>query len=309
MFAALDLGVFDALHATPMTSGQLATHLELDPHALERLCVALTALQLLERNDAGVYNVPKVTARYLVRSSRSYVGDYYRYQCRILSYPDFGRLADLMRAGQPIMGSSWPEIMADPTRAKTFILGQHSASLGGGRLLARLFDYGPYRKLVDLAGGSGAYAIAAVQANPNLTAVVVDFPNVLSITREVVAELGLSDRITTQPGDIIVDDFPAGDLMLISLIFHSYNRQDQMNLLRKVFAKLPAGGCVVIHDFIMHERKDAPLISALYNVTSLEGIPYSASDHYRLFEEAGFTDFTYQEVIPGYTAMVTAKKP
>jgi hypothetical protein len=59
------------------------------------------------------------------------------------------------------------------------------------------------------------------------------------------------------------------------------------NLLAKVFAKLLAGGCLIIHDFIMNERKDDPLISALDNVMDLHGRPYSASDHRELLQEAG----------------------
>ncbi|MBI5092877.1 MAG: methyltransferase, partial [Candidatus Hydrogenedentes bacterium] len=113
------------------------------------------------------------------------------------------------------------------------------------RLLATKFDFSPYRKLVDLAGGSGACSIAACQSNPDLKAVIVDFPNVLAVAKDVVAREGLSDRISTQPGDITKDDWPAGDVMLISLIVSGFSRETQLGIFRKCFEKLPPGGAIV----------------------------------------------------------------
>jgi len=308
LFAALDLDVFDTLEGNQLGSVEVAARLRLDERHIERLLVALTALQLVRRERGRYRNTP-LTSRYLVKSSPSYFGDYYRYQSKLTSYPYFGDLAGYIRSNAGVMGTSWPEIMADPERARVFILGQHSASLGGGRQLARVFDFSPYRTLVDLAGGSGACAIAATQRNPQLHAIVVDFPNVLRITDEIIAGLGLSDRIQTVPGDIMKDDFPAGDVILISLILSSYGPADYVGLLRRVYAKLPSGGAVVIHDFVMNDEKTGPTITALYNLTAIEGTPYSGADIAAMLSQAGFVGPQVKTVIPEYTGMVAARKP
>jgi cyclopropane fatty-acyl-phospholipid synthase-like methyltransferase len=199
--------------------------------------------------------------------------------------------------------------MANPEQARVFILGQHSASLGGGRQLARVFDYTRYKTLVDLAGGSGACSIAAVQKNAGLRAIVVDFPTVLRVADEIIAELGLGDRIQTRAGDIMKDDFPAGDVMLISLIISSYSPEEYTGLLRRVYDKLPSGGAVVIHDFVMNDTKTGPTISALYHLTSIDGLPYSGSEIAGMLREVGFVDPEIKPVIPEYTGMVAARKP
>ncbi len=308
LLAALELNVFDEMANQPMKAQDLADTLGLAPKPVERLMVALTALKLLERTD-GEYSLTPEAERYLVKSSPSYFGDYYRFEVRHCLMPDFIRLDELIRKDQAVMADDWAAYMADPEKARMFSLGQHSASLGGGRLLARLFDFSPYRKMVDLAGGTGAYSIAACEANPDLTSTVVDFPNVVALTEEIIAQAGLSDRIATQPGDVTKDDWPEGDLMLFSLCLSGFSEEWHMKFFRKCFSKLPSGGAVLVHDFFMNEDYGGPLLAGLYNLTSVEGVPVSGADMAKRLEASGFVNAEVQRVIPEYTVLVKAKKP
>ncbi len=308
LLAALELNVLDEISGKSLTSAEVAEALGLDPRPVDRLLVALTALGLLEREE-GKYSCSPEAERYLVKSSPSYFGDYYRFQVRECLMPDFIRLDELIRQNRAIMSDNWAEFMSDPEKARVFILGQHSASHGGGRMLARKFDFSAYRNMVDLAGGSGACSIAACQGNPELKSVIVDFPNVLKVAEEIIEKEGLSDRITTQPGDLRKDDWPEGDLMLISLIISGYSKETQLKVFRKCFDKLPSGGAIVVHDFLMDGDYKGPLLSALYNVTSVEGVPLSGEDMAGLLQEAGFVEPVMDTVIPEYTAMVAARKP
>ena len=54
MFAAVSLGIFDALETGPKSLSSLAEDLELNSDALERLLDACVGLQLLER-AGGLY--------------------------------------------------------------------------------------------------------------------------------------------------------------------------------------------------------------------------------------------------------------
>lgn len=308
VLAALELGVFDEIAKTPRTVRELAEILGLNPKPLERLMVALAAVGLLER-DRNKYLCSPETERYLVKSSPSYFGDYYRFQVRHCLMPDFIRLDELIRQNRAIMSDDWSTFMDDPEKARVFILGQHSASMGGGRMLAAKFDFSPFRNMVDLAGGSGACSIAACRSNAELTSVIVDFPNVLRVAQEIVSKEGLSDRITTQAGDLRRDEWPAGDVMLISLVVSGFARDDQLRIFRKCFRKLPSGGAIVVHDFLMNRDYTGPVLSALYNLTSVEGVPTSGEDMAGLLLEAGFADPVVESVIPEYTAMVAARKP
>jgi predicted O-methyltransferase YrrM len=308
LLAALELNVFDTLAGTSMTARQMAEALGLESKPTERLMVALTCLKLLERTD-GVYRLSPETQRYLVKSSPSYFGDYYRFEVRHCLMPDFIRLDELIRENRAIMADDWAEYMADPQKARMFSLGQHSASLGGGRMLAAVFDFSPYKNMVDLAGGTGACSIAACQRNAELKSTIVDFPNVVALAEEIIAKEGLADRITTLPGDLTTDDWPEGDLMLISLCLSGFSEERQVEFFQKCFKKLPPGGAIVVHDFLMNSDYRGPVLSGLYNLTSVEGVPLSGEDMAARLRAAGFIDPDVRRVIPEYTGLVAAKKP
>ena len=308
LLAALELNVFDEISGKSLTVQDISKTLNLAPKPVERLLVALTSLRLLEREE-GKYSCAPETDRYLVKSSSSYFGDYYRFQVRKCLMPDFIRLDELIRENHAIMSDSWSDFMDDYEKARTFILGQHSASQGGGRLLASKFDFSGYKNMVDLAGGSGACSIAACMNNSGLKSVIVDFPNVIKIADEIIAKEGLSDRIKTQPGDISKDDWPQGDLMLISLVISGFSEENQLKVFRNCYDNLPSGGPIIVHDFLMDEDYAGPRLSALYNITSVDGVPLSGKDMGHLLEEAGFVEPAIETVIPEYTAMVVAKKP
>jgi hypothetical protein len=163
--------------------------------------------------------------------------------------------------------------------------------------------------MVDLAGGTGACSIAACRRNPELNSTIVDFPNVVALAEEIVARAGLSDRIGTQPGDLSRDDWPQGDLMLISLCLSGFSEERQMQFFGKCFDKLPSGGAIVVHDFLMNDDYHGPLLAGLYNLTSVEGVPLSGEDMAGRLKTAGFVNPEVREVIPEYTGLVAALKP
>ena len=308
LLAALELNIFDNLTDIPISAEEMAQTLGLASKPVERLMVALTALKLLDRRD-GRYSLMPEARRYLVKSSPSYFGDYYRFEVRHCLMPDFIRLDELIKDNRAIMADDWAAYMADPDKARMFSLGQHSASMGGGRLLAAVFDFSPYKSMVDLAGGTGACSIAACQRNPELKSTIVDFPNVVALAEEIIAREGLSGRITTQPGDLTRDDWPDGDLMLISLCLSGFSEDRQIEIFRKCYNKLPSGGAIVVHDFLMNDDYRGPLLAGLYNLTSVEGVPLSGEDMSKRLEASGFVNSEVRPVIPEYTGLVAAQKP
>jgi len=79
---------------------------------------------------------------------------------------------------------------------KTRLSGQHAGSLGLAVMLARSHDFSRYSRLLDLGGGSGAFAIEAVKCYPGLSAVMFDLPQVVAVTEQIIEEYRLTSRIT-----------------------------------------------------------------------------------------------------------------
>ncbi|HEX6769011.1 MAG TPA: methyltransferase dimerization domain-containing protein [Candidatus Binatia bacterium] len=70
---AVELKVFEAVEARPLSSIAAAAQLQLNERALELLLNALTALGLLEKQGEK-YALAKISGLYLLRNSPHYVG-------------------------------------------------------------------------------------------------------------------------------------------------------------------------------------------------------------------------------------------
>src|SRR5262249_39909968 len=83
MFAAVSLGVLDALESGPLSAGSLAQTLNLDGGALERLLDGCVCLQVLKKQGALYENTPAASA-YLCKQSPARMTGYLNYSNEIL---------------------------------------------------------------------------------------------------------------------------------------------------------------------------------------------------------------------------------
>jgi ubiquinone/menaquinone biosynthesis C-methylase UbiE len=312
LFAANRLGVFDMLASgRSLTAGEVASELGTDPDATERLLGALVAIDLLEHRDERFSN--GLAAEEHLVSGRpeslatwvALIGDWNQ---------TFGRLADSVRSGQP---AEVPEdhLGGSPEYTRRFTLGMHDYALGPGRELARHLDLGGRRRLLDVGGGPGTYAILLAQANPELECVVFDLPEVVEIAGDVIAEHGLQERVSTVAGDYRADDFPSGfDAALVSNTLHQEDRETCHTILSRAHAALQPGGLGVVHAMFLNERGDGPLWPALHNLLMLlvyrGGRAYSVAETFEMLERAGFTDPRHHRMSPfNAGSFVTAARP
>ena len=80
-----------------------------------------------------------------------------------------------------------------------------------------MLDLSESRTLLDVGGGTGAFAITLTASNPKLKATVIDFPNVAVLGETYVAEAGLSDQVDFVHGDLLSTEWPKGqDILLMS---------------------------------------------------------------------------------------------
>jgi cyclopropane fatty-acyl-phospholipid synthase-like methyltransferase len=152
--------------------------------------------------------------------------------------------------------------------------------LGPG-LAAALTGTAP-RRLLDVGGGSGAYAIAVARAFPEARATVLEASPVDWIARRTISAAGLDGRIDVITADMFADPWPADhDTHLFSNVLHDWNEADCRRLLAKSVAALPDGGRLLIHDMLLDDDKSGPLWAAEYSVlltTVTQGRLYSAAE-------------------------------
>lgn len=311
LFAALDLGLFSTLAAGPLTAGELARRTGAQTAPLHALLHALTGLDLLVREEGSYRNSP-AAARYLVRESRSYMGDYYLRQIADTLYQQLPQARAVLRG--EARDTTYFNFLDDPSRTELFIRGQHAGSAGPAFLLASNADLSPYRRMLDLGGGSGAFSIEVTKRWPQMSAVVFDQPGVVRFAEKFIAEAGLSNRVACAAGDAVNDSWPEGcDLILLSYVVSSYRPEDLRKLLARAFAYLPAGGGVIIHDFAMYDDRPGPRNAALWSFANLAisatTHPHTVAEIAAAMADAGFSPVDARAHVPDITFLFTGRKP
>jgi SAM-dependent methyltransferase len=278
LLVAVAYNLFDHLEE-PRSAEELASTIKAQPEALELLLNALVALGFIEKTGDRYRNSPEAS-RYLVSSSSDYLGYWLKHANR-----GFAKWAKLEEA------IFWHAPEEEDRLA--FLLALDSIAAKRAYELARAVNLEGKRSLVDLGGGSGAYAIAFAQRY-RLAATIVELPETASATREILKRKGVAG-IRVLEADFLRDDFGKGyDAALVSNIIHFLSEEDNRTLFRRVYDALAEGGVVIVHDYILDDSKVAPreaAIFALHMLLSSEGRTYSWSEVEAWLREAGFKQF------------------
>jgi hypothetical protein len=315
--AAHELDLFTRLAGGVETSAQeLASELGIEHRPAEMLLTGCASLGLLERGDQGYRNT-ELSEQFLVRGTRYAFGGLVTMFDRRL-YPGWGKLTDAIRTNRP---TTWdPERersmfeREDPAVLETFWEAMHSLSAFTARTLGDAIELDAATRLLDVGGGSGAFAIELCRRYPSLRATVFDLPHVIGIAADKIADADLRDRVAVQGGDFFADALPPGhDVHVYSMIMHDWNEQHDRLLLRKSFDALPSGGTIVISELLVDDDKSGPAPAALMSLNMLieaEGRNYTASEYTDWLKDAGFVDpRTVRFEAPGANGAVVARKP
>ena len=93
--------------------------------------------------------------------------------------------------------------------------------------------------MLDVGGGPGTYSALLTERFPGLTSDVLELEGVARIAREILRDMGASDRVTMLDGDYHVSDFGSGyDVVLMSGMFHR-ETADNCRALIKRARRLP----------------------------------------------------------------------
>ena len=315
MFAAVSLGVFDALAAGPKPSVALAAELAADADALDRLLGACVMLGLLDRTPAGFANTPAAAA-YLTSASPNRVLGYLRYSDRVL-WQMWDHLDDAVREGthrwKQTYGWDAPifaNFFKDEAAKREFLFGMHGYGLISSPQIASAVDLAQAATFVDLGGATGHLAVAACRRWPRLRAVVFDLPEAIPLAQEVVGKTDVADRVGFAAGDFFTDALPPGDVYALGRILHDWTEAKILTLLGKIHAALPAGGAVLIAEKLLRDDKAGPEWAVLQSLNMLictEGKERTLGEYEALLTKVGFRDVTGYRT-PSPLDVVTARK-
>jgi len=308
LVTGLDLDVFGQLREGALTVEALSEKVGVRADRLVLLLTPLVALGLLVKEGQRYGNAPG-SAKYLDPQAREYFGEYIRLQVGKQIYPHALRMGDAL-AGAPV--NLYEEVAADAGDAAAFSHSQHVGSLGPAYLLARNVALDSPKRLLDVAGGSGAFTITLCEKYPELRATILDFPAVVDVARKYVAEMGLEERVEYVEANALEAVWPGDqDVVVLSYLLSAVGREDIPALMKKAYASLRPGGKLVLHDFMVNAEGTGPLSAALWMLTmvcSPEPASLTAEGLTEAVEQAGFSSVWSDDLVPTITKVVVGVK-
>lgn len=311
LFAFLELDLASWLAASPRSIEQVGAELGAHPVAAERFLDACVALGLLVRDDDGaVRNAPE-SERFLVRGTphdlRGALGHY----DRAVRREAWNDLVARLRAWRP--GATADGHVAEDSAAEREGLDQHRLALLAGDALAHVLDLSAHRRLADLGGGTGAMSIALGRRFPELTAVVLDRPQVARLARTSIAESGLGSRIDVIAADFLEEPLPSGsDAVLLANVLSMLSAETARALFRRLFAELPPGGLVAVSGWMPDEDRTRPLLSVLLGLEDIalgaSDVEHGAATYAAWLADAGFVAIETRKYFDPATVVIARKK-
>jgi precorrin-6B methylase 2 len=264
----------------------LAEKIGCDARALEMLLVALTALKLLEKTD-GLYSLSENARLFLVKDAPRYVGSMIRHHHHLA--------AAWTRLDRAVVTGASVNLPRGETEQEDFLLGMFNTAMGIAPTLAPRLPLAGKKRLLDVGGGPGTYAVHFCLAHPDLRATVFDLPGSRPIAENIAARFGVADRVDFAAGDYLADDLPKGyDAAWLSQILHAESPEGCLVILRKAAAALGPGGALFVHEFLLDDALDGPLFPALFSLNMLVQTPrgqaYSEAQVRTMLAEVGLAD-------------------
>jgi hypothetical protein len=287
--AAVRLGVFTIIDKGRLSLDEIAEKLNADIRGTELLANALAAMGLLVK-DGNFYSNSEAALNFLSNTSARYIGHIILHHHHILD--GWAQLHDAVTTGRPVEMRSYGE----DVERQSFLLGMFNLAMGIAPGLASLVDLTGRRKLLDLGGGPGTYAIHFCKANPDLSAVIYDRPTTEPFALETVEKFGLKDRIDFAGGNFNSDPITGGpyDVAWLSHILHSNSPEECQTLIQKTIMAMEPGGLIMIHEFVLDNTKDSPEFPALFSLNMLVnnegGRSYSEEELCSMLKNAGARD-------------------
>jgi SAM-dependent methyltransferase len=309
------LDLFTWLDRHPVDLAGLCRGLGLHPRPADVMCTLLRAMGLLEAGSDLLR--PTVLARDHLAAGAAY--DLRPYYASLQDRPTCRELLGVLKTGEPAAwssaerGADWAAQLTEPGFARRFTAAMDARAALLAPPLARALADVPGRRLLDIGGGSGAYAAALVNAHRSrdLTATVLERAPVDAAARTLLRERGHADRVAVVSGDMFGELPPGHDLHLLSHTLHDWDEDAARRILETSFRALPSGGWLVDHDAHVDADKAGPLPVARYSVLlmhSTRGKCWSVGELEALLTGAGFDEIAWRPAGPD-RSVVLARKP
>jgi SAM-dependent methyltransferase len=305
LFAASELGLFEALGEGPVDLEGLAARTGLTRRTVRISADAMVAIGLLERHGDRYAN-GAVAATFLSGQTPADFRPLLRFWDR-LSYPAWQDLAGALGRGRPAH-----EIFEiDDALVPVMSAGIAAATAAACHALPEAAALPAASRVLDIGGGTGSWSIALAASDPDLTATVLEIADVARVAREELRATAYADRVDVREGDVLVDEVPRGyDAFLLANLVHYFTPKTNRSILQRIRAASQPGARVLIADFWTDPTHTQPLPAALmageFAIHVNDGDVYSVEEGAEWLTGTGWR-LTGHTPLAGPISLVTAE--
>jgi SAM-dependent methyltransferase len=235
IYVAAKLGIADLLAEGPRSHDELAKTTGAHADSLRRVLRLLASAGVLIEEDDGKFALTPIGACLRsdgpgsMRAAALLFGG--------ITQQAWGDLLHSIETGQPafrhVFGMDSFEYLAEhPDDAANFDAAMAGFTRHIASAVADAYDFSPFRRIVDVGGGSGALLAGILRANATLTGIVFDLPDVAIRAREHIHELGLAGRCEIVGGDFFKEVPSGADAYLLKHVIHDWKDERAAEILR-----------------------------------------------------------------------------
>jgi SAM-dependent methyltransferase len=268
LHAGVKLDIFTLIGPETLSGETIAKKLDMEQRGLTMLLNGLAALDLLVKKKETYANTPE-SAAFLSKDSTQYIGYMILHHHHLAS--SWVNMDKALVQGGPIRKDA--SVSTQEWR-ESFLMGMFNMGMAVAPGLAKKLDLSKCKRLLDLGGGPGTFAIHFCLENKGLGAAVCDLPTTRPFARKTIDKFKMADRISFIPGDYTEDNFCLDqkfDAAWLSHILHGESPEMAEKIIAKTVSALDPGGKIFIHEFILNNTMDGPLFPALFSLNMFLG--------------------------------------
>jgi hypothetical protein len=303
-------GLFDLMERQgSITIADAGSETCLNEAGADALLGVLCALGLTARGAAGRYALTAIAREYCLRSSPYYIIDQLSTYRDALPRPYFARRRSWIQKIRWKLLSSLPAMRyGSPVR----LINQHARNLPSCAAAVRTGEFNGVKCMVDIAGGSGTFAIPLALDNRVERIILAELPQALENIRPYLVEHEVERRVELLGMSALEYPWPipACDGVFMGNFLHGFSDEICRAVCEEAFRRLTPGGKLWVHEMIWNDNKDGPLITALWNAAMRNGPGRQRTfrEIATILQAAGFVD-PYLVPTAGAFALIVGQKP
>lgn len=282
---AVELGLFEAL---PATTPELDDGLGLAPGMSARLIRGLHELGLVSPSVEGRWEstdrgnlLHASHPRSMAPAARVWAG---------VHLDAWRRLGDSLRSGQSafedLFGCPFFVWLAEQSDERlTYHRALRAYAQEDYTALPSLVDLQRHRRVVDAGGGSGDLLSILLRAQPRLTGVLLERPEV---AREYTPPSDLVDRVEVLAADLFAQWPTRGDAIFLARVLHDWPDEAAVSILRQAADALDPGGHLYVVEGMLDEKSPTNGLLDLNMLVMTGGRERDLRDFSELLQAAGF---------------------